>query len=297
MSLITEDSSLHSTNGHAGFQPRDLGQEAAQANAEMNKINQQICSRSIADLISVTTDSNLNSNQQQHSITTEDIISPKPVITTNGKVVTKTYPYWSWVPCYDCNRTRPPRCHHCPVCRTCVLKRDHHCFFAGACIGYRNHRFFYVFLIWAWLSCIYATLHGFPYIAWYLWQDMSYFDVFFPITIMRFILGYQSFLPALTVTTLTLLLYFDVITITFIYAHTCLIAWGLTSFEKAYLKSSLELKDTRSLQQKIQAVFGSYWALSIIIPTHFFFEPEENPIDWPYVQVNKHWNLISWYIL
>ena len=39
------------------------------------------------------------------------------------------YPYFSWVPCIRCNRPRPPRCHHCPVCDKWVLKGDHHCYF------------------------------------------------------------------------------------------------------------------------------------------------------------------------
>ena len=45
------------------------------------------------------------------------------------------YPYWSWKPCLICQVQRPPRVHHCPLCRMCVLKRDHHCFFTGSCVG------------------------------------------------------------------------------------------------------------------------------------------------------------------
>ena len=45
------------------------------------------------------------------------------------------YPYWSWKPCLICQVQRPPRVHHCPLCKMCVLKRDHHCFFTGSCVG------------------------------------------------------------------------------------------------------------------------------------------------------------------
>ncbi len=45
------------------------------------------------------------------------------------------YPYWSWKPCLICQVQRPPRVHHCPLCRMCVLKRDHHCFFTNSCVG------------------------------------------------------------------------------------------------------------------------------------------------------------------
>lgn len=32
---------------------------------------------------------------------------------------------WRW--CSRCNAPKPPRAHHCSVCRRCVLKMDHHC--------------------------------------------------------------------------------------------------------------------------------------------------------------------------
>ncbi|CAL1533221.1 unnamed protein product [Lymnaea stagnalis] len=290
----------------------DLNTEAEQANKEMNKINEQINSRSIDDLINVS-DSRTNVSDsksiadlisvsetntklsdytgsllESSSQDDKEFTSPKPVITTDGKTIIKSYPYWSWVPCYDCGRARPPRCHHCPICHTCVLKRDHHCFFAGSCVGYRNHRFFFVFLLYAFVGCIYATIHGFPYIFFYLWDEMSYADIFFPFAIVRFILGYLSFHAALSVTTLSLLLYFDVLTVVFIYANCHLISSGLTAFEKAFLNRSLEIKDTRNLRQKIQAVFGAYWALGFILPTFFVFEPAENPVDWPDIMVKKH---------
>jgi palmitoyltransferase len=32
---------------------------------------------------------------------------------------------WRW--CSRCQAPKPPRAHHCSVCRRCVLKMDHHC--------------------------------------------------------------------------------------------------------------------------------------------------------------------------
>ncbi|KAK6960559.1 palmitoyltransferase [Biomphalaria glabrata] len=305
MTLITEDaepvrstrkSSSSTTFTLASNNSSDPALEAAKANAEMKRIDDQINSKSINDLIGNSQDgvgmtglsNSSDTIDEQAQDSGDSYRCPKPTITTDGNTVVKSYPYWSWVPCYDCGRARPPRCHHCPVCRTCVLKRDHHCFFAGSCVGYRNHRFFFVFLIYAFIGCAYATLHGFPYIAFYLWQDMSFLDICFPISVVRFLLGYVSFHVTLSVTTLTLLIYFDFLTLTFIGAHSYLIYKGTTSFEKAFLKSSLEIKDTRTLKQKIRAVLGPYWALTFIAPTHFVFEPEENPITWPSIVVSKH---------
>ena len=68
------------------------------------------------------------------------------------------YPYWAWSPCFYCKCWRPPRCYHCTLCRTCVLKRDHHCFFSRSCIGLHNQKYFTVFVTWATFSQCYALI-------------------------------------------------------------------------------------------------------------------------------------------
>lgn len=55
--------------------------------------------------------------------------------------------------CLKCSGPKPPRCHHCKVCRRCVLKMDHHCPFVNNCVGLRNHRYFILFLLELVVSC------------------------------------------------------------------------------------------------------------------------------------------------
>lgn len=60
--------------------------------------------------------------------------------------------------CKKCQAERPPRCHHCSVCRRCVLQFDHHCLWLNNCVGYGNHRSFVLTLSFIALSCWYGVL-------------------------------------------------------------------------------------------------------------------------------------------
>lgn len=265
-------------------QADDLTKEVEKANTEMKRRNDEE-NNGIQDLIGKKDDSSASSNNRQVQASS---VSENTGQEQKERIRTVTYPYWSWTPCYKCVTKRPPRCHHCDLCGACILKRDHHCYFAGSCVGYRNMRFFFIFLIWSFLGSMWATINGFPYIYTYLWDDMSYVDIVFFFAIIRWIFGYVSFQAALSVTTLSLLIYFDIITTMFIFTHGSLIRQGITSFEKVYLKKSLVIQDTRSLGGKLRAVFGKNWFVMLFIPIHFFVEPEEDPVNWPYVKAIKN---------
>ena len=39
-----------------------------------------------------------------------------------------------WSVCIKCSMYRPPRAHHCRICRRCIRKMDHHCPWLELCI-------------------------------------------------------------------------------------------------------------------------------------------------------------------
>ncbi|CAK8679877.1 palmitoyltransferase ZDHHC3-like [Clavelina lepadiformis] len=61
-----------------------------------------------------------------------------------------------WTVCQRCETYRPPRAHHCKVCRRCIRRMDHHCPWVNNCIGELNQKYFIQFLFYTVLLCAYA---------------------------------------------------------------------------------------------------------------------------------------------
>jgi hypothetical protein len=59
--------------------------------------------------------------------------------------------------CRKCSHFKPPRCHHCSVCKRCVLKMDHHCVWVVNCVGACNYKFFLLFLLYTFLETTLVT--------------------------------------------------------------------------------------------------------------------------------------------
>jgi len=55
--------------------------------------------------------------------------------------------------CKWCNKYKPDRCHHCRVCRMCILKMDHHCPWIYNCVGYKNYKYFFLLLLYTTIDC------------------------------------------------------------------------------------------------------------------------------------------------
>ncbi|CAG2224693.1 ZDHHC3_7_25 [Mytilus edulis] len=62
-----------------------------------------------------------------------------------------------WSVCNKCETYRPPRAHHCRICRRCIRKMDHHCPWINNCVGELNQKYFIQFLFYVGMASCYAT--------------------------------------------------------------------------------------------------------------------------------------------
>ncbi|KAA8534417.1 hypothetical protein F0562_031934 [Nyssa sinensis] len=60
--------------------------------------------------------------------------------------------------CDKCSAYKPPRAHHCRVCRRCVLRMDHHCLWINNCVGHGNYKAFVVLVLYATIASIYSSV-------------------------------------------------------------------------------------------------------------------------------------------
>lgn len=60
--------------------------------------------------------------------------------------------------CDKCSAYKPPRAHHCRICRRCVLKMDHHCTWINNCVGQRNYKAFFLLVFYATISCLHSMV-------------------------------------------------------------------------------------------------------------------------------------------
>ncbi|GJP42387.1 hypothetical protein CLOM_g1954 [Closterium sp. NIES-68] len=50
--------------------------------------------------------------------------------------------------CQKCGAFKPARCHHCRICKRCVLRMDHHCVWINNCVGHTNYKAFFLFVLY-----------------------------------------------------------------------------------------------------------------------------------------------------
>lgn len=185
----------------------------------------------------------------------------------DGLLEKRAFPYWSWIPCSFCNVVRPPRCHHCPLCRKCILNREHHCFFTGTCIGVRNQGIFILFAFWAVFSTLFGTTHMLMYTYHEIIPIISYVDFVPPIALCRVLLGYTPvFIPFLCFLFWALLL-FTGLSIGMLCDILQVTLTGKTSFERA---NKIKILDSRSVKERWSDVLGENWILKFMCPWKVF---------------------------
>ncbi|XP_053384882.1 probable palmitoyltransferase ZDHHC24 [Mercenaria mercenaria] len=221
---------------------------------------------------------NLNlSRQRKDAVSVMDNSSNFDMTKTPYGIDKSVMAYFTWSQCIPCNRPNPPRAHHCILCKKCILKRDHHCYVAATCVGYRNLRYFSTFLFYAVTATIFASVHALPYAYYKVIPNVQFYDLFYPVTILRGIFGFVNYVDALLIILGWMLLIYLIFSSYSLFQVYKWITTGNTSFE---LINNIDIYDSRDLSGRIRAVFGRYWLLNFLFPAHFLFEPIDDPIRW-----------------
>ena len=197
----------------------------------------------------------------------------------------KIYPYWAWSPCFDCKSWRPPRCYHCPICRTCVLKRDHHCFFVRNCVGFQNQKYFTMFCTWATFSQFYVLILSLMHYFSAVWNHVTIFDLLPFASFSRYAFGYpfgHTGFHVIMSYGLAGFLYPS--TMQWINCMDSLFT-SHTPFEREH---GITIVDSRGICDRLRAVFGDLWYVQFIVPLFGErFTPTDDPYHWQYLTLPK----------
>lgn len=158
--------------------------------------------------------------------------------------------------CKWCSRYKPDRCHHCRICKSCVLKMDHHCPWIMNCVGFGNHKFFFLLVCYAVADCLFIIFTLTETVKQSVLEETA------PTNRFLLVLG------------LTLAIIMGVLMSTFLSFHTWLMMKGMTTIEfceKSMSSSRFEVElrtngvsyDLGCLMN-LKAVFGPRWWLWLL---------------------------------
>ncbi|GAB1600488.1 palmitoyltransferase ZDHHC16-like [Argonauta hians] len=85
--------------------------------------------------------------------------------------------------CKRCIAPKPPRAHHCSICRHCILRMDHHCPWLNNCVGFYNHRYFFLYMVYMMCGCLYACFIFYPlfYDNFYVGKEVFFHGALYPL--------------------------------------------------------------------------------------------------------------------
>jgi hypothetical protein len=159
--------------------------------------------------------------------------------------------------CKWCSKYKPDRCHHCRVCRMCILKMDHHCPWIYNCVGHNNHKYFFLLLLYSMIDC--------HIIAWTMYRSLGRVIVSpnTPFLRMFFLLFGQ-----------TLTVFIGFLVTAFFGFHIWLMLKAMTTIEfceKSMKRMGFDASTyDRGLRGNVRAVLGNYtilWCLPIAPPS------------------------------
>ncbi|KAH1139293.1 hypothetical protein AAZX31_10G197100 [Glycine max] len=156
--------------------------------------------------------------------------------------------------CDKCFAYKPPRTHHCRVCRRCILKMDHHCLWINNCVGYWNYKTFFVFVFYATMASIYSTIIFMSCVF------QKYWDPIKGSSLKTFFVLYGTMVVGLTITLLTLFGW-----------HVYLILHNMTTIEYYEGKRAkwLAMKSGQSYRHPFN--IGAYKNITLVSPYFVVF--------------------------
>ncbi|XP_019721040.1 palmitoyltransferase ZDHHC22 isoform X2 [Hippocampus comes] len=168
--------------------------------------------------------------------------------------------------------------HFCKLCKKVILKRDHHCFFTGNCIGNKNMRYFIMFCIYTSCTCLYSLVLGVAFLT--VEYSISFenpltFLTLLPLSTGYFFTGTISGLQLFLVLMLYVWLGIGLVCAGFCCQQVLLVARGQTWCQM----QRRQLAENRSpWRSNLTDVFGSNWALGLILPVHTAQMCSEEPL-------------------
>uniref|UniRef100_K1QA77 Palmitoyltransferase n=1 Tax=Magallana gigas TaxID=29159 RepID=K1QA77_MAGGI len=192
-----------------------------------------------------------------------------------------------WSYCDKCDMMKPPRAHHCKVCKACILKRDHHCFVIGTCVGHYNQRYFVVLTF-------YATIVGFGgvvltacYLSMLYWPEAVWTDFLLPVAIYRGLFGAMKGYIAIMIVHLYTASFIGLFGLLYFTSQLIIVTKGVTLYE---LAKNVPIRNNKSTNANFVEVFGNFWFLNFIFPMTIMFPLENDGTTWKGIKLDHNSN-------